>query len=69
MNKRDLPFQNKATGYFGEVRAELAKVVWPKREEVVKLTATVVMISAIVSAYLGALDYIFARTLELLLVR
>lgn len=55
------------TAYIRSVREELAKVVWPKRSEVIKLTTTVVIISAVVSAYLGALDYIFARTLELLL--
>lgn len=60
---------DKVTGYFGEVRAELQKVKWPKRQEVVKLTATVVIISVVVSAYLGTLDYLFARALELLLVK
>ncbi len=60
---------NKATGYLREVRVELSKVTWPKREEVVKLTATVVIISVIVSVYLGALDYLFARALELLLAQ
>lgn len=60
---------NKLIGYLREVRVEMAKVIWPKREEVIKLTATVVLISVIVSAYLGALDYLFARGLELLLVR
>jgi preprotein translocase subunit SecE len=60
---------DKATEYLREVRAELSRVTWPKRKEVIKLTATVVLISAIVSAYLGALDYVFARALELLLVK
>jgi preprotein translocase subunit SecE len=58
---------DKVTGYLRGVREELKKVIWPKREEVVKLTATVVIISVIVSAYLGTLDYIFARALEILL--
>jgi len=60
---------NKLTGYFSQVREELKKVVWPKRDEVVKLTATVVVISIAVSAYLGALDYLFARVLEVLLAQ
>lgn len=58
---------NKVTGYIRGVREELLKVVWPKKEEVIKLTATVVIITLIVSAYLGLLDYIFARTLEFIL--
>lgn len=60
---------NKVTGYLRGVREELSKVVWPKRSEVIKLTATVVIISVVVSAYLGALDYMFARALELLLAK
>jgi preprotein translocase subunit SecE len=58
---------NKVTGYIRGVREELLKVVWPKKEEVLKLTATVVIITLIVSAYLGFLDYVFARTLEFIL--
>lgn len=58
---------DKLTAYFRSVREELSKVIWPKRSEVIKLTATVVIISAVVSLYLGALDYTFARALELLL--
>lgn len=60
---------DKALSYFREVKAELSRVTWPKRDEVVKLTATVVLISAIVAAYLGVLDYMFASALELLLTR
>ena len=60
---------NKVTAYLRGVREELRKVIWPKRSEVVKLTATVVIMSVAVGAYLGALDYVFSRTLELLLTR
>lgn len=53
--------------FFGEVRAELSKVAWPKRETVAKLTLVVIGVSAIVAAYLGGLDYVFAKAIELLL--
>ncbi len=43
---------------------ELTKVSWPKREEVIKLTTVVSIISVIVGAYLGALDLIFTKILE-----
>jgi len=52
------------TNYFREVRVELSKVSWPKREEVIKLTAVVSIISVIVGAYLGALDLLFTKMLE-----
>lgn len=53
--------------YFTEVKNELEKVSWPKREDAVKLTLTVVIITALVGAYVGMLDYGFARLLEYIL--
>jgi preprotein translocase subunit SecE len=50
--------------YLQGVRLELSKVVWPKREEVIKLTLTVLIISALVGAYVGGLDFIFTKLLE-----
>lgn len=55
--------------YLKEVRTELAKVIWPKRADVVKLTATVIILSAIVGIYLGGLDLTFAKMLEVILKR
>ena len=55
------------TTYINEVRAELIKVVWPKREEVVRLTLIVILISGIVGAYLGVLDFALTKLLELLI--
>jgi len=52
--------------FFKEVRLELTKVVWPKREEVIKLTLIVFIISGIIAAYVGALDFAFTKLLELL---
>ncbi|MCL4390331.1 MAG: preprotein translocase subunit SecE [Patescibacteria group bacterium] len=53
--------------FFQEVKAELSKVIWPKRPELIKLTAVVIGVSALVAAYLGGLDYIFSKGIELLL--
>lgn len=53
-----------AIDYLKEVRLELTKVVWPKREAVIKLTLTVIAISAIVGVYLGALDFGMTKLLE-----
>ena len=59
----------KAIQYLKEVRLELSKVVWPKREEVIKLTLTVIIISIIVGIYMGTLDFGFTKLLELLIAR
>jgi preprotein translocase subunit SecE len=50
--------------YLNEVRGELKNVSWPARTEVIKLTLIVVAISAIVSLYLGSLDFGFTKLLE-----
>ena len=53
--------------FFKEVKTELSKVSWPGRAIVVKLTLVVIGVSILVAAYLGGLDYLFAKAIELLL--
>ncbi len=55
--------------FFKEVKTELTKVSWPKRPTVLKLTGVVIGASIIVGIYLGGLDYIFTKIMELLLKR
>jgi preprotein translocase subunit SecE len=55
---------NQALAYLSSCKEELKKVVWPSREETVKKTVLVVVISLAVAVYLGALDYIFTLLLE-----
>lgn len=45
---------------------ELKKVVWPTREELVRLTVIVIIISIIVGLYIGALDFIITKAMEIL---
>lgn len=53
--------------FFGEVKAELLKVTWPSKNEVIRLTVVVIIISLIVGAFLGSLDFIFTKGIELIL--
>jgi len=55
--------------YLKDVRVEVGKVVWPKREEVIRLTLVVFAISIIVGAYVGGLDFVFTKLLEVLVTR
>ena len=55
--------------YFGEVKIEISKVIWPKRNEVIKLTVTVISISLIVGLYLGGIDYALTKLLETLILQ
>ena len=60
---------NKVLNFFGEVRLELTKVTWPKREEVTRLTLVVFMISAFVGIFVGGLDFGLTKLLELAITR
>ena len=57
------------TKYLHEVRIELSKVVWPKKNEVIKLTLIVIIISAVVGLYVGVLDVAFVKLLEIVISR
>ena len=57
----------KVVKYLKEVKAELNKVTWPKRKEVVKLTLIVLFISGIIAFYVGVLDFGFTKLLEIIL--
>lgn len=50
--------------YLKEVNLELKYVTWPKRNDVIKLTLTVLLVSAIVGIYVGGLDFGLTKILE-----
>ena len=52
--------------WFKETAGELRKVSWPTREEALALTRIVLIVTVIMSAILGILDFIFARLIGLL---
>lgn len=53
--------------YLSEVRSEMKLVTWPKRDDVIKLTITVLLVSAIVGLYVGGLDFGLTKILESLI--
>jgi preprotein translocase subunit SecE len=59
----------KLRNFFIESRDELRKVQWPSRKEAVYLTIVVVVVSAILAAFLGGLDMGFASLLKKFLIR
>ncbi|OGG07773.1 preprotein translocase subunit SecE [Candidatus Gottesmanbacteria bacterium RIFCSPHIGHO2_01_FULL_42_12] len=71
---RDIQFTKPNFGespakFFIEVRDELKKVTWPTKPAVIKMTAIVIGVTVGVSAYLGGLDFIFAKIFEIILQR
>ena len=51
--------------FLSEVKLEVSKVTWPKRESVVRLTLIVILVSGILGGYVGGLDFIFTKALAL----
>jgi len=45
---------------------EMQKVVWPTRNDVIRLTLIVITMSLFVGIYIGGLDYIFTKITELI---
>ena len=50
--------------YLKESKAEFDKVIWPNRQETLRLTLVVLFISLVVGAYIVGLDAIFTTIVE-----
>lgn len=57
----------KVINFFGEVRAEMQKVTWPTREELIGSTSVVLVTMLILSTFVGLTDFIFANLLKIFL--
>ena len=55
--------------YVKESKAELEKVIWPKRRETLRLTVVVLVVAVIVGAYVAGLDAAFTKVTETLLLK
>lgn len=58
--------RGKWSRFLSEVIAELRKVTWPNRAQLAQGTAVVLVVVAIVTAYLYVLDTIFGRMIDVL---
>lgn len=54
----------KAIEFLKSAKLEMKKVTWPTREETIRYTLTVVVISGALAIFLGGLDYIFEFVLN-----
>lgn len=57
----------KIMSFFESVKIELGKVTWPTRKETVATTGVVIMIVFLISLYLGAVDVILSKLMQLIL--
>jgi preprotein translocase subunit SecE len=60
-------FPGQAAQFFREVKVELQKVTFPTRQETVGSTVVVLVLTMIMSVYLGLSDWALARIVQFLL--
>ena len=54
-------------GFLNEVKEELAKVAWPTREQTIRYTVLVLIVTVAVGMFLGGLDYVLTAATAALL--
>ena len=60
-------FERIAT-FIKEARIELKKVSWPTRTQTIRYTVAVIVMSLIIAAFLGGLDFLFTYLLNTFLL-
>ena len=58
--------ENRIIKFFEGVKAEYNKIAWPSKDDVIKQTTAVVIISLISGALIAALDYGFSYGINIL---
>ncbi len=56
----------KVTKYFNDTIQELRKVAWPSRDELIGSTVVVVVMSLLVSIFIGVVDQVLNKMVNLL---
>ena len=55
-------------GFVRGVASELKKVAWPSRQEAIRLTIIVIIVTVAVALMLGLVDYAFSKFVDTLLI-
>ncbi len=48
---------------------ELKQIVWPTRNEIIRLTGIVIILSVLMGVYIGGLDWIFNQALQFVITK
>lgn len=59
----------KITTFLKEVQLEMKKVNWPTREETIKYTLMVIVVSLAVAMFLGGFDFLFTTLLNRFIIK
>ncbi|MDD5085920.1 MAG: preprotein translocase subunit SecE [Candidatus Omnitrophica bacterium] len=58
---------NKVTGFLRESKQELSKVTWPSKDELLGSTMVVIVMTFILAAYIGGVDFILSILMRFLI--
>ena len=58
---------SKLINFIKEARAELKKVTWPNKKQLISSTIVVLITVALVAVFLGVVDLIFSRLVTIIL--
>jgi preprotein translocase subunit SecE len=58
---------SKTSRFFKEVSVEMQKVTWPTKQELLNATAVVLFGAVLLTAYVGAIDFVMSKIMSLLL--
>jgi preprotein translocase subunit SecE len=53
--------------FIGEVKAELLKVSWPARKDLIGASILVVTVTVILTLYIGALDFLLSKAVSMVM--
>lgn len=56
----------KITEYIKNTRTEMSHVTWPSRQQTIRFTSLVIVVSALTALILGVADFVFSKLLTLL---
>jgi preprotein translocase subunit SecE len=57
------PLPARISLFYRQVLAELRKVIWPTRKELITYTTVVIFFVLVVIAYVTGLDYVFSKAI------
>ena len=57
------PLPARVSLFYRQVLAEMRKVIWPTRKELVTYTTVVIFFVLVVIAYVTSLDYVFGKVI------
>lgn len=60
---------NRTTTFLREAKAELLKVNWPTKPQIINYTLAIILISIILAIFLGGLDYFFSYILKTFIIK